>query len=151
MAYFKFARAIFDDKHIEIYNNGNMLRDFTYIDDIIEGISAVLDHVPRPNQNFNAFAPLPSHSRAPFAIYNLGNNDPVKLLEFIEILEDVLGRKAARRYLGMQAGDVPVTMADIDETREELHWEPKTPITEGLRLFAQWFFDWNAEHKHISE
>jgi UDP-glucuronate 4-epimerase len=147
MAYFKFARAILDNKPIEIYNNGNMLRDFTYIDDIIEGISAALDHAPRANPDFDASAPLPSHSRAPFVIYNLGNNNPVKLMDFIAALEDVLGRKAARRYLGMQAGDVPATMADIDETRRELRWEPKTSITEGLQLFARWFFDYNAEHK----
>lgn len=147
MAYFKFARAIFDDKPIEIYNNGNMLRDFTYIDDITEGISAALDRIPRPNQNFEALAPLPSRSPAPFVIYNLGNNNPVKLMDFIGILENVLGRKAAKRYMGMQPGDVPVTMADIDEVKRELHWEPKTSITEGLRLFARWFFDYNTEHK----
>jgi UDP-glucuronate 4-epimerase len=144
MAYFKFARAIFDDKPIEIYNNGNMLRDFTYIDDIVEGISAALAHVPRANLNFDALSPLPAHSRAPFVIYNLGSNSPVKLMDFVDSLENALGRKAARRYLGMQPGDIPITMADIDEVRRELRWEPKTSIKEGLQSFARWFSDWNT-------
>lgn len=149
MAYFKFASAISDNKPIEIYNNGNMLRDFTFIDDIIEGITAALDHIPPANENFNALAPLPSHSQAPFVIYNLGNNKPVKLTNFIGILENALGRKAAKRYLGMQAGDVPVTMADIGETKRDLNWEPKTEITDGLRLFAEWFFQYTSPGRQV--
>jgi UDP-glucuronate 4-epimerase len=140
MAYFKFARAIFDGKPIEIYNNGDMLRDFTYIDDVIDGIIAAVDRIPRSNQNFNAFIPVPSHSEAPFVIYNLGNSNPQKLMDFIAALEKALGRKAVKHYRDMRPGDVPATMADIDETRRELRWEPKTTITEGLRLFAEWFF-----------
>ena len=132
MAYFKFARAIFDNKPIEIYNNGNMLRDFTYIDDIIEGTVAVINHIP-------------PQSSAPFALYNLGNNRPEKLTDFILVLEEALGRKAEKVYLGMQAGDVPVTMADIDITRRELGWEPKTSIVDGLKLFADWFLSYNKK------
>jgi UDP-glucuronate 4-epimerase len=145
MAYFKFAEAILNGKPIDVYNEGNMLRDFTYIDDITEGVTAAIDRIPAKNDNFNALTPLPSRSRAPFVIYNLGNNNPVKLTDFIDVLENALGRKAEKRYLGMQAGDVPVTMADIDEAKKELGWEPGTKITEGLRLFTEWFFAWNAE------
>ena len=123
MAYFKFALSIMKNKPIEIYNNGNMLRDFTYIDDIIEGTVAAINRVP-PNK---------------FALYNLGNNKPEKLTHFVEVLENALERKAEKVYLGMQPGDVPVTMADIDVTRNELGWEPKTSIDDGLNLFAKWF------------
>jgi len=126
MAYFKFARAIINNKPIEIYNNGDMLRDFTYIDDIVEGTVAAISRIP-------------PQSSAPFALYNLGNNRPEKLMDFIEALENALGRKSEKVFLGMQAGDVPVTMADIDETRRDFGWEPKTPIAEGLKLFADWF------------
>jgi len=129
MAYFKFARAIFDNKPIEIYNNGDMLRDFTYIDDIIEGVTAAINHSP-------------SSPSAPFALYNLGNNKPEKLTDFIAALENALGRKAEKVYLGMQSGDVPVTMADIDATKRDLLWQPKTSIAEGLKLFAQWFMEY---------
>jgi len=143
MAYFKFARAIFENKPVEIYNNGDMLRDFTYIDDIIEGILAAIDHVPAENTAFNAREPVPSASSAPFVLYNLGNNRPVKLTDFIEILETALGRKAEKIYLEMQAGDVTVTMADIDATRAELGWQPKTAIAGGLQSFARWFLEYN--------
>jgi UDP-glucuronate 4-epimerase len=139
MAYYKFAQAIFQNKPIEIYNNGDMLRDFTYIDDIIEGIISAIEHIPQPNPRYNALAPVPSRSSAPFVIYNLGNNRPEKLTDFIKILEKCLGKEADKVYLGMQAGDVTVTMADIDDTRNDLGWEPKTSITEGLQLFAEWF------------
>jgi UDP-glucuronate 4-epimerase len=127
MAYYKFADAILKNKPIEVYNNGKMLRDFTYIDDIIEGVTAAIDNV----------------SEKEFVIYNLGNNKPEKLTDFIEILENSLGRKAEKTYLGMQAGDVPVTMADIEITKTELGWQPKTSIQEGLKLFARWFLEFN--------
>ena len=142
MAYYKFARAIFEKNPIEVYNNGDMLRDFTYIDDVIEGIIAAIGRVPAGDSSFDAHNPAPSRSRAPFVLYNLGNNQPVKLTDFIEILETALGRTAEKKYLGMQAGDVTVTMADIDISREELGWKPKTSITDGLKLFAQWFCEY---------
>jgi UDP-glucuronate 4-epimerase len=144
MAYYKFARAIFENKPIEIYNNGDMLRDFTYIDDIVEGITAAINHVPHKNPAFNARKPIPSQSSAPFALYNLGNNRPEKLMDFIETLEKVLGRTADKVYLGMQAGDVYATRADIDETRRELHWQPTTSIADGLKLFAHWFCEYTS-------
>jgi UDP-glucuronate 4-epimerase len=143
MAYYKFARAILANKPIEIYNNGNMLRDFTYIDDVVEGVIAAINHIPQPNLDYNAHEPVPSQSSAPFVIYNLGNNRPEKLMDFITTLEHALGKEAEKRYLGMQAGDVPVTMADIDSTRRELGWEPKTSIAEGLKIFTEWFLAYN--------
>jgi UDP-glucuronate 4-epimerase len=125
MAYYKFAASIYENKPIEVYNNGDMSRDFTYIDDIIEGIIAAINKIPA--------------SSPPLSIYNLGNNRPEKLTDFIETLERALGRKAEKVFLGMQAGDVPVTMADIDSTRKELGWQPKTSIAQGLESFAAWF------------
>ena len=142
MAYFKFAAAIFEDKPIEIYNNGNMLRDFTYIDDIVEGTIAAINNVPQKNITFNDRMPDPSRSFAPFAVYNLGNNRPEKLTDFIETLEKALGKEAVKVYKEMQPGDVPVTMADIEDTRRDLGWEPRTSIADGLKLFAQWFFEY---------
>ena len=126
MAYYKFARAIMTNMPIDIYNHGDMLRDFTYIDDIVDGIIAAINHAPSANPT-------------PFVLYNLGNNKPEKLMDFIEILERHLGRKAEKTYLEMQAGDVPVTFADIGITRQELGWEPKTSIDDGLKLFSAWF------------
>ncbi|MDR2596566.1 MAG: NAD-dependent epimerase [Treponema sp.] len=133
MAYYKFANAIINNKPIEVYNHGDMLRDFTYIDDITEGIVAAINRVPGGNP----------HSSAPFVLYNLGNNQPEKLTVFIEILEKHLGRAVEKIFLDMQAGDVPVTMADIDITKAELGWEPVTSITDGLKLFAQWFLEYH--------
>ena len=129
MAYYKFADAIMNNKPIEVYNKGNMQRDFTYIDDIINGIIAAIEKIPP--------------ARPPLAIYNLGNNNPEKLMDFIETLELILGKKAEKKLLGMQAGDVPATMADIETTRHDLNWQPKTSITDGLKMFAQWFFEYN--------
>jgi len=129
MAYYKFAVSILNNKPIEVYNNGDMLRDFTYIDDIIEGVTAAIDNV----------------SQKKFVIYNLGNNHPEKLTDFIETLENALGRKAEKTYLGMQSGDVPVTMADIEITKAELNWHPKTSITDGLKLFTKWFLEFDGK------
>jgi len=126
MAYYKFASYITENKAIDVYNHGNMLRDFTYIDDIINGIVASFNNKPDINNT-------------PFIIYNLGNNKPVKLNEFIETLEKHLGKKASKNYLEMQAGDVPVTMADIDLTHKNLGWQPDTNIDTGLKLFVEWF------------
>jgi len=126
MAYFKFANFISENKPIDVYNHGNMLRDFTYIDDITNGISASLENIP-------------DTGNTPFVVYNLGNNKPVKLNEFINILEKYLGRKANKNYLDMQPGDVPATMADIDFTYKNLVWKPSTSIEDGLKLFVDWY------------
>jgi len=133
MAYYKFAHAICENKPIEIYNNGNMQRDFTYIDDIINGVIAAINHIP-----------VNKEDSPPLAFYNLGNNRPVKLMDFISILEKALGKNAEKIYLEMQPGDVNITMADIDHTRRELGWDPRTSITDGLQLFAEWFFKYNS-------
>jgi len=130
MAYYKFARAIINSESIEIYNHGDMSRDFTYIDDIIDGVVSAIEHIPPANPT-------------PFALYNLGNNRSEKLMDFIGILEKHLGRKAEKKYLEMQAGDVPATMADIEVTWQKLGWKPKTNINDGLELFAQWFKKYN--------
>ena len=130
MAYYKFADSIMNNKPIEVYNHGNMQRDFTYIDDIIDGVIAAISRIP----------PI---DPTPFALFNLGNNNAENLLLFIEILESYLERKAEKKYLKMQAGDVPVTMADIDITREVLEWKPKTTIADGLKLFVDWFLEYN--------
>jgi len=144
MAYYKFADAILKNKPIELFNNGNMLRDFTYIDDVVDGIIAAIKHIPVKNESFNARGPVPSRSPAPFVLYNIGNNRPEKLTDFIAALENALGRKAEKIYTGMQPGDIPATMADIDDTRGDLGWEPKTSINEGLKLFAKWFSEYNV-------
>lgn len=128
MAYFKFALAIMNNKPIQVYNNGDMLRDFTYIDDVVDGIIAAIEKAPDCT---------PKHK-----IYNLGNNNPVKLLDFIETLEICLGKPAKKEFLGMQAGDVPVTAADIELTKKELGWQPKTNIKEGLEKFTKWFLEY---------
>jgi UDP-glucuronate 4-epimerase len=148
MAYYKFARAIFDNKPIDVYNKGNMLRDFTFIDDTVEGISAAINKIPAACE-FNASEPVPSRSSAPFVLYNLGNNRPVNLTDFIASLENSLGRKAEKVFLGMQPGDVQVTMADIDATTKDLGWEPKTCIDEGLKLFADWFLEYRKNNDLI--
>ena len=134
MAYYKFASHITENKAIDVYNHGNMLRDFTYIDDIINGIVASFNNKPDVNNT-------------PFIIYNLGNNKPVKLNDFIDTLEKYLNKKASKNYLEMQAGDVPVTMADIDLTRNNLGWQPSTSIDTGLKLFVDWFNEYkNKRH-----
>lgn len=129
MAYFKFAKAIINNEEIEVYNNGEMLRDFTYIDDIIEGIVLAINKIPSSNP--------------PHVIYNLGNNQPVKLTHFIETLEKSLGKDAKKSFLGMQAGDVPVTYADIESARKELGWQPGISLEEGLNCFTKWFREYS--------
>jgi UDP-glucuronate 4-epimerase len=139
MAYYKFAKAILRGEPIEVYNDGEMFRDFTYIDDITEGIVRAAERIPLPSRNFDSLTPDPSCSSAPYIIYNLGNHHPEKLSVFIEILENALGKKAVRKNLPMQAGDVIATEADIDDTIKDLGWSPSTNLACGLERFAQWF------------
>jgi len=115
MAYFKFTQAILEDLPIEVYNHGRMQRDFTYIDDIIEGVISVLDNPPQPNLTWSSDTPDPSSSPAPYRLYNIGNNHPVELMYFIETLEKALGKQAKKNWLPMQAGDVRATYADIED------------------------------------
>jgi UDP-glucuronate 4-epimerase len=142
MAYFKFSLAIMEDRPIDVYHKGEMFRDFTYIDDITEGIILASKTIPLPSPGFDPSRPDPASSSAPFRIYNLGNNHPEKLLDFIEALEKALGKKARKNFLPFQAGDVQATEADIDDTLRDLGWSPDTDISEGLSRFAAWFRDY---------
>jgi UDP-glucuronate 4-epimerase len=139
MAYFLFTRAILENRPIDIFNEGRMKRDFTYIDDIIEGLVRVLERIPAPNPDWRGDVPDPSSSFAPYRLYNIGNNRPVALMEFIEILEEQLGRKAIRNFLPMQAGDMPATCADVDDLMAAVGFRPVTPVAEGIRRFVAWY------------
>ncbi len=139
MAYFKFTEAILAGRPIDVYNQGKMRRDFTYIDDIAEGVIRVSDRVARPDPDWSGEDPDPASSYAPFRVYNIGNNESVELLRFIEVLEDVLGRKAELNMMPMQAGDVPATAADIDALVRDTGFRPNTPIEDGLARFVEWY------------
>ncbi len=139
MAYFLFTRKILAGEPIDVFNHGDCQRDFTYIDDIVEGVIRVLDHVPRPNPDWDRAHPDPGSSYAPYRIYNIGNNEPVELLRYIEVLEDLLGKKAEKRLLPLQDGDVPATWADIDDLMNDVGYKPDTPIEEGLARFVEWY------------
>jgi len=141
MALFLFTRAILEDKPIDVFNNGRMQRDFTYIDDIIEGVVRVMGSLPEPNPGWHGDAPDPGTSYAPFKIYNIGNNNPVELLDFIGAIEDALDRKATKNMLPMQAGDVPATYADIDDLTADVGFKPATPLAEGIEKFVDWYRD----------
>jgi UDP-glucuronate 4-epimerase len=123
-----------------------MWRDFTYIDDIVEGVIKASDHIPLSSPDFDPQAPDPASSSAPYRIYNLGNNRPEKLSVFIETLENALGKKAVKKYLPIQDGDVPATEADIDETRRALNWAPHTDIRTGLETFAGWLIKYHKQN-----
>ncbi len=139
MALFLFTRAILEGKPIDVFNEGKMRRDFTYIDDIVEGVVRVMDLVPTPNPAWSGDDPDPGTSYAPYRLYNIGNNNPVELLRFIEVLEDKLGRKAIKRLLPMQAGDLPATCADIDDLARDAGFAPNTTIGEGIGRFVDWY------------
>jgi UDP-glucuronate 4-epimerase len=139
MALFLFTRAILAGEPIEVFNHGKMRRDFTYVDDIVEGVVRVLDRLPQPNQSWSGLAPDPGTSHAQYRIYNIGNNQPVELLHFIEVLETCLGRKAEKRLLPLQAGDVPETYADVDDLMRDVGFRPSTPLTEGIARFVEWY------------
>ncbi|HEY5627308.1 MAG TPA: NAD-dependent epimerase [Nitrospira sp.] len=139
MALFIFTKAILEGKPIEVFNHGKMRRDFTYIDDIVEGILRTLDHTAQPNPAWSGDKPDPGTSSAPARIYNIGNNQPVELLHFIEVLEQALGKKAEKRLMAIQPGDVPATYADIDDLSHDVGFKPSTPIDVGIPRFVQWF------------
>lgn len=145
MALFLFTRAILENRPIDVFNEGRMERDFTYIDDIVEGLVRILDRIPAPNPGWRGDAPDPSSSFAPYRLYNIGNNRPVALTDFISILEGRLGRKAIRNNLPMQAGDVPATCADVDDLRAAVGFSPSTPIEEGISRFVAWYCDYYGE------
>ncbi len=139
MAYYKFAELMSAGREIDIYNNGDMLRDFTYIDDIVDGAVRVLDGIPTGDACWNPEHPDPASSSAPYRIYNLGNNKPERLADFIGELERTLDIRARKRYLPMQAGDVYATEADIQDMERDFGWRPRTAIRQGLDSFAQWY------------
>lgn len=139
MAYFSFTKDIFDGNKIKVYNNGEMMRDFTYIDDIVEGIVRLLDNPPVLNLNWDRVNPDPSSSYAPYRVYNIGNNSPVKLLDFINTIEKLIGKKADIEYLPMQQGDVHATFADVSDLKEAIGFNPSTSIERGLKEFVEWY------------
>ncbi len=139
MAYFSFTKAILAGRSIDVFNHGKMKRDFTYIDDIIEGVVRVMDRIPEPNPSWSGMNPDSATSYAPYRIYNIGNNNPVELMKYIEVLENCLGKKAVKNLLPMQAGDVPATYADIDDLVKDTGFKPSTSIEEGIAKFIAWY------------
>jgi UDP-glucuronate 4-epimerase len=139
MALFLFTRAILAGQPIDVYNHGNMERDFTYIDDIVEGVVRVLDRVPAKDPAWDAVAADPGTSNAPYRLYNIGNNAPVRLLRFIEVLEHALGKSAEKRFLPLQPGDVVSTCADTADLERDVGFRPSTPIELGIARFVQWY------------
>jgi UDP-glucuronate 4-epimerase len=142
MALFLFTRAILEGRPIDVFNEGRMERDFTYIDDIVEGVVRIMERTPAPDAGWSGANPDPSISFAPYRLYNIGNNRPVALMDFIAILEGHLGRKAQKRFLPMQAGDVPATFADVDDLMADADFKPATPIAEGIGRFVAWYRDY---------
>jgi len=139
MALFLFARAIIDGKPIEVFNYGRHTRDFTYVEDIVEGVVRITDRIAAPNPHWDGAKPDPASSRAPYRLYNIGSNRPIQLLRYIELLEECLGRKAEKCLLPLQPGDVPDTSADVSELIADVAYQPNTPVETGVRNFVDWF------------
>ena len=139
MALFLFTKAALAGEAIKVFNNGDMLRDFTYIDDIVEGVIRVIDNPSSPDPTWSGMAPNPGSSSAPYKIYNIGNNNPVKLMDFIEAIEKALGCKIEKEFLPLQAGDVPATYADVADLVADLDYQPATPVQEGVDRFVAWY------------
>ena len=142
MALFLFTRNILEGKPIDVFNNGHHQRDFTYVDDIAEGVVRASERIAQPDPKWDGKAPDPATSFAPFRLYNIGNNRPVQLLRYIELIEEALGRKAVKNFLPLQAGDVPETFADIDDLVRDVGYRPATPVEEGVRRFVDWFCEY---------
>jgi UDP-glucuronate 4-epimerase len=141
MALFLFTKAILEGRPIDVFNNGKMQRDFTYIDDIVHGVVRITDKTPIENPRWDSTRPDPGTSKAPYRIYNIGNNNPVELTYLIEILEKAIGRKAGKNFLPMQAGDVLATYADVDDLTRDVGFKPATSIETGVTKFVQWYKD----------
>ncbi len=142
MALFMFTRNILEGKPIDVFNNGRHKRDFTFVDDIAEGVVRASERIAQPDPNWSSNAPDPASSNAPFRLYNIGNNQPVQLMRYIEVLEECLGRKATKNFLPLQLGDVPETFADIDDLVRDVGYRPATPIEVGVRRFVDWFCEY---------
>ncbi|GIX37402.1 MAG: NAD-dependent epimerase [Silanimonas sp.] len=141
MALFLFTRKILAGEPIDVFNYGNHSRDFTYIDDIVEGVVRTLDRVPGPDPTFDPMAPTPASSSAPYRVYNIGNHTPVKLSRYIELIEEATGRRAEKRLLPLQPGDVPDTEADVSALMRDTGYSPSTPVEVGVRRFVEWYRD----------
>ena len=139
MALFLFTKAIFEGKPINIFNKGKMKRDFTYIDDIVDGVVRVINRIPEPNDKWNSDAPDPGTSNVRYKIYNIGNNNPVKLMDFITIIENEVGKPAKKNFMDMQPGDVRATYADIEDLSKDVGFVPRTPLDIGVKKFVYWY------------
>lgn len=142
MALFKFTKAIVNDETIDVYNHGNMMRDFTYVDDIVEAISRLVKRPAQPNPEWSGANPDPSSSYAPYKIYNIGNNSPVRLMEFVEAIENKLNKTAKKNYMNLQPGDVPETYANVDDLFRDIDFKPETTIQDGVNKFIDWYLDY---------
>ena len=142
MALFLFTKAILEDRPIDVFNEGLMKRDFTYIDDIVEGVMRVAAKIPTPNPSWSGDRPDPSSSFAPYKLYNIGNNNPVFLLDFIRVLEQRLGKTSRKNLMPMQAGDVPASFADVDDLMADVGFKPATPIEVGIDRFVSWYLEY---------
>ena len=142
MALFLFTRNILQGKPIDVFNHGHHRRDFTYVDDIAEGVVRALDKPARPDPKWRGDRPDPATSQAPFRIYNIGNHQPVELMRYIEVIEECLGRKAEKNFLPLQLGDVPETCADIEDLATDVGYRPATPVEVGVRRFVDWFCEY---------
>jgi len=141
MALFLFAKNIILGKPIDVYNHGNMMRDFTYIDDIVEGILRIIEKPAKPNSSWSGLDPDPGSSKAPYKIYNIGNNSPVRLMDFIEAIEKAIGKKAIKKLLPLQPGDVPASHADVTDLIRDFDYKPDTSIEEGISKFIKWYLE----------
>ncbi|PTJ01673.1 NAD-dependent epimerase [Staphylococcus simulans] len=147
MALFKFTKAIVNDETIDVYNHGNMMRDFTYVDDIVEAISRLVKRPAQPNPEWSGANPDPSSSYAPYKIYNIGNNSPVRLMEFVEAIENKLNKTAKKNYMDLQPGDVPETYANVDDLFRDIDFKPETTIQDGVNNFIDWYLDYYSVNK----
>ncbi len=144
MALFLFTEGILAGKPINVFNNGKMRRDFTYVDDIVEGVIRVSDNIPTGNPDWSSDSPDPATSAAPYRVYNIGNNQPVELMHLIEVLEGCLGKKAEKNFMEMQPGDVPATYADVDDLIRDVGFKPSTSIEDGVAKFVEWYRSYHS-------
>jgi len=142
MALFLFTKAILEGRAIDVFNHGKMRRDFTYVDDIVEGVIRVLDHTAEPNVEWDGMRPDPASSKAPWRVYNIGNSSPVELMDYIKAIEDALGMEAKKNFLPMQAGDVPATSADVQALMDDVGFKSNTAVKEGVKHFVNWYVEY---------
>lgn len=142
MALFKFTKAILENKTIDVYNHGNMMRDFTYVDDIVEAITRLVEKPAKSNPSWNGDNPDPSSSYAPYKVYNIGNNSPVRLMEFVEAIEKKVGKTAKKNFMDLQPGDVPETYANVEDLYRDINFRPSTKIQDGVNNFVDWYLEY---------